>query len=70
MSRRWIDNHQVWFVGPQAAFDGVKKKNCDEAILKEAELAMKGLEDVHRATGDGLKQLKSFIRELKNKLST
>ena len=70
MAGNWLRNHAVWFVGPQAAFNGVKKKNCDEAILKEAELAMKGLEDVHRATGDGLKHLKSFVRELKKKLST
>ena len=70
MSRQWMDYHRVWFVGASAALGRVKRKDCDEAILKHAKLAVKGLEDVHRATGDGLEKLREFVQDLEEMLST
>ena len=57
----------MWFVGDSAAFAGVREKDCDKAVLRQAKLAIEGLEKVHRATGEGLKQLKSYVTELRKK---
>jgi hypothetical protein len=69
MSRDWILNHKVWFKGASRPFRTVRKKDCDQAILNDARLAIKGLKEVHEATGNGLKQLRAFVKELEKKLS-
>jgi hypothetical protein len=70
MSRQWMDYHRVWFVGSTAAFSKVRRKDCDEAVLKYARSAIKELDKVHKATGEGLDQLKEYVQELEERLST
>jgi hypothetical protein len=64
-----MKNHEMWFVGPNAALGRIRKRDCDEAILREAEAAIEGLQQVHEAAGDGLEQLKAFVQRLESMLS-
>ena len=70
MSRRWRESHQVWFVGPQAAFGRVRKKDCNEEILWDAQTALEELKQLHEVTGYELDLLHAFVQGLEEELST
>ena len=69
MSRDWMRNHEVWFEEP-GCFSGRIRKRDRNAILREAESTIKRMKQVHEAAGDGLEQLRAFVRELEEMLST
>lgn len=69
MSRRWRESHQVWFVGPQAAFGRVRKKDCDEEILWDAKTALEELKQLHEVARYELELLHAFVQDLEKKLS-
>ena len=64
MSRNWLRNHEVWFEEP-GCFSGRIRKRDREAILEDAQSAVTNLKKMQEAIKDGLKQLNSFIQELK-----
>ena len=70
MAGNWLRNHAVWFKGASRPFRTVRKKDCDQAILDDAVSAIEKLEEMHEAITDGLHQLNSFVRELKEEVST
>lgn len=70
MCSRWMENHRVWFVGRQAAFGQIRKKDCDEEILHDAQSALEELERVHDVIGEEVDRLQAFVQELEERLST
>jgi hypothetical protein len=68
MADNWMQNHKVWFEGGSSPFRTVNKKDCDEAILRDAQSAVRKLKEMQVTIKDGLRQLKSFIQELKERL--
>ena len=64
MSRIWLRNHKVWF-GKPGCFSGRTRKRDRETILEDAESVVGELKEMEGAIKDGLRQLKSFIQELK-----
>jgi hypothetical protein len=69
MSRQWLRNHEVWF-GKPGCFSGRIKRRDRETILEDAESAIEELEEMQEAITDGLEQLTSFVRELKEQSPT
>jgi hypothetical protein len=68
MADNWMRNHDVWFNGASCPFRKVRKKDCDEAILRDAQSAVRKLKEMQGAIKDGLVQLNSFVQELKERL--
>ncbi len=64
MADKWMRNHDVWFHGASRPFRTVGKKDCDEAILDEALLAIEKLEEMRAAITAGVEQLNSFVQLL------
>ena len=70
MSRQWLDHHEVWFAGAQAAFGRIRKKDCDEEILQDAQSALEELERVRDVIEYEVERLQAFVHELEKQLST
>jgi hypothetical protein len=70
MSRQWKRSHEVWFEKPHPGLGKIRKQDCSEAVLREMEAAIEGLEQVGRAAREGLTQLKGMRQDLKTRLKT
>ncbi len=65
LSRRWMTNHEVWFIGKRAPLSEEERKLCDESMLKEVGGAIQGLVKVRGAVKEQLQRLKQLERDLK-----
>ena len=64
LSRRWMTNCHVWFVGRKPALKKIPVKDRDEAMLKELRQAEDGLIEVAGAVKQGLVQIEKLAREV------
>ena len=65
LSRRWMTNYQVWFVGKRAPLSEDERNLCEESVLKEVGGAIQGLTQVRGAVQEQLKRLKQLEKDLK-----
>jgi len=70
LSRRWMTNYEVWFVGKRAPLGSDEIKACNEAMLKDTGAAIQGLTDVRDAVREQLKRLRQYERDIKESLRT